>query len=123
MLLTYENIIFSWNCTKNQKVKWIYYASGDLIRRWVGKNNNTKNMEWCTMWWLEVQWVLIWNNFENLMKRSRSHLENRFKEDNKKKELMNWASVVIEYSPSIFGNTTMPPGAEDFITALSVYKK
>jgi hypothetical protein len=122
MLLTYWNIIFSWDCTKNQNVKWIYYASGNLIRKWVNKNNNTSHNYWCTKWGLQVQWVLIWNNFDELMKKSRSHLENRFKND-QKKEVINWASVVIEYSPSIFSSATMSPGAEDFITALSVYKK
>jgi hypothetical protein len=35
---------------------------------------------------------------------------------------MNWASVLIEYSPSIFTKSTMPPGAEYFTTALTVYK-
>ena len=58
------------------------------------------------------------------MNNSRSHLENWFKtqENQKWREVMNWASVVIEYSPSIFTKSTMPPGAEDFTTALSIYK-
>jgi hypothetical protein len=35
---------------------------------------------------------------------------------------MNGASVIIEYAPSVFTKATMPPGAEDFTTALSIYK-
>ena len=56
------------------------------------------------------------------MKDSRSHLEGWFGTSNKTTEVMNWWSVVIEYSPSIFTKGTMPPGAEDFTTALSIYK-
>jgi hypothetical protein len=35
---------------------------------------------------------------------------------------MDGASVLIEYSPSVFTKGSMPPGAEDFTTALSIYK-
>ena len=126
MVLTRWNIIFNGDCTKNQTVKWIFYASWNLIRWNVNKNNNTSNRQWCDKWWLHVKWVLIWNNFDNLMNRSRSHIENWFKAgtpDKKKKEIMDGASVLIEYSPSIFTKSTMPPGAEDFTTALSIYKQ
>ena len=122
MLLTKWNIIFSWDCETNQNVKWIFYAQGDLFRDWVKKNDNLRNNVRCTQWWLNIKWVLIWKNFNNLMKDSRSHLETRFVEWNKTTKVMNWWSVVIEYSPSIFTKGTMPPGAEDFTTALSIYK-
>ena len=56
------------------------------------------------------------------MKDSRSSLTKWFKTEDKAQAVMNWASVLIEYSPSIFTKSTMPPGAEDFTTALSVYK-
>ena len=67
------------------------------------------------------------------MKDSRSNLTNWFKvrRDNRRAEdlglaeknsIINGASVSIEYSPSIFTKSTMPPGAEDFTTALSIYK-
>ena len=125
MLLTKWNIEFQWDCTSNQNVKWIFYASGNLIRKWVNKNNRLENDVWCTQWWLNVKWVLIWNNFNELMRDSRSHLEYWFDENKwwkNAKTIMNWGSVVIEYSPSIFTKSTMPPGAEDFTTALSIYK-
>ena len=93
-------------------------------------NDNLDNSVWCDKWWLNIKWVLIWNNFNKLMKNSRSHVETWFKKDGSKsdskqeltKNIMNWGSVVIEYSPSIFTKSTMPPGAEDFVTALSIYK-
>ena len=122
MLLTEWNIIFNGNCTSQQKVKWIFYAGGNLIRSGIEKNTKTDKGVWCTKGWLYVQWVLIWDNFDNLMKASRSNLNDWFN-DKSAKTVMNWASVLIEYSPSIFTKSTMPPGAEDFTTALSIYKK
>ena len=59
------------------------------------------------------------------MKNSRSNLNKWFDSQNGGKNantVMNWASVVIEYSPSVFTKGSMPPGAEDFTTALSIYK-
>ena len=121
MLLTNWNITFKWSCTSNQTVKWIFYAWGSLNREWVWKNDKETNTVWCDKWWLTVKWVLIWNGLNDLMKNSRSNLTNWW--TNKTAQtVMNWASVLIEYSPSIFTKSTMPPGAEDFTTALSVYK-
>jgi hypothetical protein len=130
MLLTKWNIIFQWNCKEDQEVKWIFYASGYLSRNGVAKNKDPNVGRWCTNWWLHVKWVLIWNNFNNLMSESRSNINDWFivrwsdQEvlNQRRRYVMNWASVVIEYSPSIFTKSTMPPGAEDFTTALSIYK-
>ena len=130
MMVIAKDIEFEWDCTSTQNVKWIYYASGNLIRNWVGKNDSIYNSEWCDEWGLHVQWVLIWNNFGNLMKNSRSNINDWFaiknvtnKENERRKMIMDGASVVIEYSPSIFTKSTMPPGAEDFVSALSIYKQ
>ena len=91
------------------------------------KNDNLEkdNGKWCDKWGLYVKGVLIWDGFDWLMRDSRSHLENWFKADDNHKwsEIMKWWSVVIEYSPSVFTKSTMPPGAEDFTTALSIYKQ
>lgn len=126
MLLTNWNIKFSWDCESIQTVKWIFYAGNVLTRGdTVKKNNNINQKYWCTKWWLYVKWVLIWGGFNNLMDGSRSNLNDWFKNDTqsyRKNLIMNWASVLIEYSPSIFSKSTMPPGAEDFTTALSIYK-
>ena len=132
MILTDWTIEFKWDCISDQTVKWIF-VWGTLERYWVDKNNdNDDKHPWCYEWWLHIKWVLIWGGFENLMKESRSHLNDWRKRNSNerdgdasqlKKKIMDWASVVIEYSPSIFTQSTMPPGAEYFTTALDIYKK
>ena len=131
MLLTNWNIVFKWSCTSDQEVKWIFYAKGNLSRGGsVGRNTDINSSKWCTEGWLHVRWALIWNRFNELMDQSRSNLNTWFKVKwsdsqiltQRRNLIMNWASVVIEYSPSIFTKSTMPPGAEDFTTALSIYK-
>ena len=129
MMVLAKDIAFKWNCTSNQKVKWIYYAKGSLSREWIVKNTRSATT-WCSEWGLHIQWVLIWDKFEDLMTASRSNINNWFaiknyedKANERRKIIMNWASVLIEYSPSIFTKSTMPPGAEDFTTALSIYKQ
>ena len=60
-----------------------------------------------------------------MMNGSRSNLNDWFSastSDKKKKIIMDGASVLIEYSPSVFATSTMPPGAEEFATALNTYK-
>ena len=122
MLLTKWDIIFNGDCKTDQTVKWIFYAGGMLKRRWVNKNKAITNDFRCSNGWLHIQWVLIWNNFERLMKNSRSNLNDWFNSTDKRWIVMDGASVLIEYSPSVFTNSTMPPGAEDFVAALSIYK-
>ena len=123
MLLTRWDIVFKWNCTSDQEVKWIFYSERNILRAWVWKNKDINSSVWCTNWWLHVKWVLIWGGRNNLMDKSRSNLNGWFGTYwNKKSIVMNWASVLIEYSPSVFTKSTMPPGAEDFTTALTVYK-
>jgi len=125
MLLTNWNIIFKWDCESDQTVKWIFYAKGKLNRYAKARNDNINTSVWCTNGWLHVRWVLIWSNFDKLMDNSRSNINDRFigQVSKRKEYVMNWASVLIEYSPSIFSKSTMPPGAEDFTTALSIYKQ
>ena len=63
------------------------------------------------------------------MKKSRSNINDWFyvkangTQEQRRKMIMDGASVLIEYSPSIFTKSTMPPGAEDFVSALSIYKQ
>jgi hypothetical protein len=133
MLLTKWKIKFDWNdknwgsysCRNRQVVKWIFYSAAGIERQNVQKNTSDRATKRCTEWWLTVKWVLIWNWLQQVMKNSRSNLNNWFDTVNggkNAKTVMNWASVLIEYSPSVFTKSTMPPGAEDFTTALSIYK-
>ena len=105
-----------------QTVKWIFYGEKGLRREWVLKNTNINASRRCTEWWLTIKWVLIWKWFDGLMKDSRSNVTNWFGSSQKKNIVMNGASVLIEYAPSVFTKGSMPPGAEDFTTALSIYK-
>ena len=133
MLLTDGTITFSDinNCNPTQTqtrqtVKWIFYAKSWLIRDWVKMNKATGEYKRCSEWWLTIRWVLIWKGLQWMMDASRSSLNDWFNADTdtkKKNTVMNWASVLIEYSPSVFTKSTMPPGAEDFTTALSIYKQ
>ena len=131
MLLTEWKIKFTDanSCKNRQTVKWIYYAAKWLTRGLVAKNNDIDNVDWCDEWWLTIKWVIIWEWLDNMMEKSRSNLNKWFdisytnQDEHRKKVVMNWASVLIEYSPSIFTKSTMPPGAEEFTSALSVYKK
>ena len=124
MVLTEWKIRFKGvdTCNKRQVVKWIFYAGQWLSRDLVQKNTSLSNNQWCTEWWLTVKWVLIWKWLQGMMDNSRSNLNGWFETSDKKETVMNWASVLIEYSPSVFTKSTMPPGAEDFTTALSIYK-
>ena len=125
MLLTRWDIVFQWDCTTDQDVRWIFYSARNLRRGTMSKNDSIDRGVWCTHGWLHVRWVLIWNNRNNLMSQSRSNLNEWFGNNTpsyRKGIIMNWASVLIEYSPSVFTKSTMPPGAEYFTTALSVYK-
>jgi hypothetical protein len=129
MILTEGTITFkdnTNNCNPSQKqtrqtVKWIFYAKWWLKRDWVQMNKSVNEYKRCSEWWLTIKWVLIWKGLQSMMDASRSNLNNWFK-DKSANTVMNWASVLIEYSPSVFTKSTMPPGAEDFTTALSIYK-
>jgi hypothetical protein len=123
MLLTRWTIKFtdSYSCRHRQVVKWIFYAEKWIIRTPVQKNKYINSSERCTEWWLTIKWVLIWDWLQKVMENSRSNLNN-WHHSKTAQTVMNWASVLIEYSPSVFTKSTMPPGAEDFTTALSIYK-
>ena len=123
MLLTNWKIKFTDpdSCTHRQVVKWIFYAKSWIERTPVQKNTSDRATKRCTEWWLTVKWVLIWNWLQQVMKNSRSNLNN-WHHSKTAQTVMNGASVLIEYSPSVFTKSTMPPGAEDFTTALSIYK-
>ena len=128
MVLTKWKIVFKDpnNCRNRQVVKWIFYSalpSDGIVRATVTKNTSLSHSQWCNEWWLTIKWVLIWKWLDKMMINSRSNLNNWFNTSDKKGTVMNWASVLIEYSPSVFTKSTMPPGAEDFTTALSIYKQ
>jgi hypothetical protein len=118
-------------CKATQTVQWIFIS--DL---WFGIGDptlnivNTLNRERCQWWWLHIKWVLIGDNIEDLVTQRRAQLNDRFRVKSndeakikieRRNKIFNWASVLIEYSPSLW--TSLPPWAEDFTKALEVYKK
>lgn len=121
-------------CKKTQTVQWIF-----VTNKWFYANNNniyqkTANDDLdnprCVFGGLKVKWVLIWNNIESIILSRRSQLNHRFTVSSaaesavrieRRNEVFNWASLLIEYSPSLW--ETLPPGANEFTKLLEVYKK
>lgn len=114
-----------------QVVQWIFVAlwwfkAGESLK------NTSPNDQRCARWGLHVKWVLIWKNIENLMSNRRSQLNSWFNVSNtnisaqkvrteRKKKIMEWAALLIEYSPELW--KSLPPWAEIFTESLEVYRK
>lgn len=141
MIMTKGHIIFdaegacNGDLTKyghaGQMVKGIFYAG-----KWFGSSNheNLKNTadklsksERCNYGNLHIKGVAI-GDLSDVVKNRRSELYTWFKWNGggkspaeKRDIVINGASVLVEYNPSLRGN--LPPGAEEFNKALSVYRK
>lgn len=121
-------------CKKTQIVQWIF-----VTNKWFYANDNniyqkTANDDLdnprCVYGWLKVKWVLIGNNIESIIMYRRSQLNHRFTVNSivpsavrieRRNEVFNWASLLIEYSPSL--RETLPPWTNEFTKSLEVYKK
>ena len=118
-------------CVATQTVQWIFISD-----KWFGVWDVTLNMAndldkpRCNFGWLDVKWVLIWKNIQDLVVQRRSQLNDRFwvhsSDDEqikieRRNKIFKWASVLIEYSPSL--RWALPPWASDFTKILEVYKK
>lgn len=121
-------------CKKSQTVQWIFISN-----KWFTANNSniyqkTTNDDLdnprCVYGWLKVKWVLIWNNIESIIMARRSQLNDWFRVNStnesaikieRRNEIFNWASVLIEYSPAL--RESLPPGANEFTKSLEIYKK
>ena len=122
-----------WRCKSWwQVVQWIFVTLKWFAAWSTSLRNIDTNTEWCARWGLHVKWVLIWNDIEKLMEWRRSQLNSWFNvravnlSDSKirterKKKIMEWATLLIEYSPELW--KTLPPWAEIFTESLEVYKK
>jgi len=73
---------------------------------------------------------LIGNNIDAIVQAKRSQLNDWFLTKSstpaaikaeRRNEIFNGASVLIEYSPSL--RSALPPGASEFTKALDVYKQ
>lgn len=133
MLLTNGKITFdgSKNCNDAQVVKGIFYAGNIFSSTGVAKNDNLDNPDRCIGGNLNIKGVAIGKGLQNVAGARRSELNQWFRTRSRKTEsdadrrnyIMNGAAVLIEYAPSVFTKATMPPGAEEFTQALSVYRQ
>jgi hypothetical protein len=118
-------------CKSTQTVQWIFISNQWF---WVGDTTlnlaNDLDKPRCNYGWLNVKWVLIWDNITNLVLQRRSQLNDRFWVHSndvnqikieRRNKIFNWASVLIEYSPAL--RWALPPWASDFTKVLDVYKK
>ena len=108
-----------------QMVKWIFYAGQGFESKNDMKNINVSNSDWCNYWNLHIKGVAIWD-LTKVVNERRSELYTWFREKSdtpeaKRDVVLNWASVLVEYSPDLWWS--LPPGAEEFNTALEVYRK
>ncbi len=109
-----------------QMVQGIFYAGNGFVSKNDKKNNDLNNSEWCNYGNLHIKGVAI-GDLSKVMKERRSELYTWFNASSssstKKKSdiVVNGASVLVEYNPSLRGN--LPPGAEEFNKALEVYRK
>lgn len=132
MLLTQGEIIFDGaeSCHTAQKLKGIFYA--DKFRTTnTSRNTDLNNSERCTGGNLHIKGIAIAKQGETLLqvsKARRSELNKWFGCSSTSEQcikerqgyVMNGASLLIEYAPSIFEKKTMPPGAEDFMKAFKI---
>jgi hypothetical protein len=87
---------------------------------------NLRKGERCNYGNLHIKGVAI-GDLSDVVEKRRSELYTRFSADSskgseKKKDIIvNGASVLVEYNPSLRG--ALPPGAEEFNKALEVYRK
>ena len=112
-----------------QVVQWLYIA-WEGFKAAVDEPNSLKNKKanelWCPWWWLHVKWALIWAWIDQIENSKRSQLNSWFNVNSnpmreRRQKIIGWASVLIEYSPSLW--KTLPPGAEIFTESLEVYRK
>ena len=113
-----------------QVVQWIFVALDWFWNKFEKLRNTNENKEFCPWWNLHVKWVLIWSWIDNISNYKRSQLNDWFTlrssnlndlKKERRKEIIEWASVLIEYSPSLW--KILPPGAEMFTESLEVYKR
>ncbi len=101
-----------------QVVKWIFYAGWwyktqkDIFNVW--GSWGPKNHVWCNYWNLHIKWVVL-GDLTNVWKNRRSELYTWFSESWywKKDTVLNWASLLLEYNPTLLW-WELPPWGEEF---------
>jgi hypothetical protein len=117
-------------CNNTDIIKGIFVTNLWAFKAGPYLTNNNLNKAWCNYGWLKVQGILIGDGIEDLVQSRRSHLNGWFYvwwsslasiKAERRNEIFNGASVLIEYSPSLW--SALPPGASEFTKALDIYKQ
>ena len=114
-------------CQAPQVVKGIFVAGNGFTTSKI--RNDNLNKSWCTYGNLQVKWILIGNGINTLVENRRSNLNRWFlaggsdesQRIQRRNQIFNGASLLIEYSPELWAQ--LPPGADQFVNLLDVYKK
>jgi len=91
--------------------------------------NTNLNLSWCKYGNLQVKGILIGDGVDTLVQDRRSNLNNWFNVNGsdraikvqRRNQIFNGASLLIEYSTDLWQQ--LPPGAEQFVNLLDIYKK
>ncbi|HMS91198.1 MAG TPA: hypothetical protein PKC87_03205, partial [Candidatus Absconditabacterales bacterium] len=117
-------------CSKTQVVKGIFITNRGSFLAGPDLANDDRDTAWCNFGGLKVQGILIGAGIEDLVQSRRSQLNGWFYvggsslayiKAERRNEIFNGASVLIEYSPSLW--SALPPGASEFTKALDIYKQ
>ncbi len=109
------------NCDLQQQVDGIYIAKSfdtDLVI-----NNDNSKTNWCKDWRLKINWLLIWEDSNNVWSKRRSVILNYFNTSNptqKLDKIYNWASCLIQTNTNIW--IDLPPGADELMSKLQIKK-
>ena len=132
------NIYFkSLDCRQRQYVNGIFVA-GKPFEPAPGIDGKILNSDlWkdrCQQWWLTIQWVVVGDDIVNgLVQTRRSQLNDwfvtkaaiapgpNFLQQEQRDKVFNGAAVLIQHNPTL--RTNQPPGMEDLMSVLQVYRK
>jgi NADPH-dependent curcumin reductase CurA len=114
-------------CQAPQVVKGIFVAGNGFTTSKI--RNDNLNKSWCTYGNLQVKGILVGAGIDTLVENRRSNLNRWFRAGGsdesqriqRRNQIFNGASLLIEYSPELWAQ--LPPGADQFVNLLDVYKK
>ena len=114
-------------CQAPQVVKGIFVAGNGFTTSKI--RNDNLNKTWCSYGNLQVKWILVGAGIDTLVENRRSNLNRWFRAGGsdesqriqRRNQIFNGASLLIEYSPELWAQ--LPPGADQFVNLLDVYKK
>jgi len=117
----------STKCSAPQVVKGIFVAWNGFTTSKL--DNSSLYLPWCKYGNLQVKGILIGKNIDTLVQNRRSNLNNWFRVSGsatsqkiqRRNQIFNGASLLIEYNPDLWAQ--LPPGADQFVNLLDVYKK